>query len=308
MAKCYREENYFFLNVWQDVFQEMLQYEENGSLGAVDIEEEKEILNRVFSGSYLLGASEENNRITYQIVERTFVKMVQKICAKQKVIFFIDDIHWMDSVSSQLLNRIILTCGPENTMLLCTMRINYEAAVMEALEPIVMKDWIRTIYLSPFSRAAVMEIIDQFCPDLTAEAGKKNSIYQMTWGSPFFLMEMIRIIREKGYTLEMSQKTINVIKCRFGSFSEKENKILDGMSIFPERVDVDELSFLLSMDRLEVVSSLDRLLEDQIVREVLVGWDLYYLFSHGMFKEYAYERQSLAKKVLFHRKIAEYYE
>ena len=36
----------------------------------------------------------------------------------------------------------------------------------------------------------------------------------MTNGNAFFLMELMNLIKEKGYTLEISPKTTNVIKAR----------------------------------------------------------------------------------------------
>ena len=307
-AKSYREEHHFFLNVWQDIFQEILQHEKNSILRDVDIKEEKKMLSKVFNSAYLFDTGEEDQQITFQIVEHAFIQIIQKISLNQKIVIFIDDIHWMDSMSILILNRMLLACDTRNVYMIASFRQDYEDVVMESFEAIVMRDGIKILYLKAFLEAECNEIINFLCPSLTDETAKKKTIYQTTCGNPFFLMEMLRIIQEKGYTLEKSQKTINVIKCRLAFLSEEDNQVLNIMSIFPEKVSMEELDLLLPMDKFDLISHLENLKEQQLIQEQLVGWELQYLFKHKMFQEYVYERQSIARKILYHKIIAEYYE
>ena len=131
----------------------------------------------------------------------------------------------------------------------------------------------------------------------------------MTDGNAFFLMECINVIKEKGYTLEISQKTNNVIKARLAGIPEQEMEVLECMSLFPEKISIEEIELLLpKMDRLTLVRILEKLQERHLVREVLVGWNVYYQFEHQVFREYIYEKQSIGKKRTYHQILAEYYE
>ena len=61
---------------------------------------------------------------------------------------------------------------------------------------------------------------------------------------------MINIIREKGYTLEKSPKTNFVIKARLSGISQDEKEVLDCMSVFPEKISIEEIELLMKgMDR-----------------------------------------------------------
>ena len=160
-----------------------------------------------------------------------------------------------------------------------------------------------------FTEEETEEILQKFLPELKQDIKKRKSIYQMTDGNAFFLMECINVIKEKGYTLEISQKTNNVIKARLAGIPEQEMEVLECMSLFPEKISIEEIELLLpKMDRLTLVRILEKLQERHLVREVLVGWNVYYQFEHQVFREYIYEKQSIGKKRTYHQILAEYYE
>ena len=81
------------------------------------------------------------------------------------------------------------------------------------------------------------------------------------------------------------------------------------MSLFPEKVSIEEIELLhLDMDRLTLVRVLEKLQERHLIKELLVGWNVYYKFEHQVFKEYIYDKQSVGKKRAYHQILAEYYE
>ena len=205
-AACYREESEFFLRPWNDIFWEIEQCVENGLLERSITEEEQAQLDRFFKGS-ILGDEKPLGRLTYQLMEKAILDMFRKIVEKHKVVLFFDDIQWMDTMSFQLLNRILLTLGTERILLMCTYNQNNDVEVMEALEKLMKKDFLHVISLNPFTEDETMELLHKYLPELNGDEQKLRSIYQMTDGNAFFLMELVNLIKEKGYTLEKSQKT-----------------------------------------------------------------------------------------------------
>ena len=303
-AACYREESEFFLRPWNDIFWEVEQCVENGLLERSITKEEQAQLDRFFKGS-ILGDEKPLGRLTYQLMEKAILDMFRKIAEKHKVVLFFDDIQWMDTMSFQLLNRILLTLGTERILLMCTYNQNNDVEVMESLEKLMKKDYLHVISLNPFTEEETMELLRKYLPELNGDEQKQRSIYQMTDGNAFFLMELVSLIKEKGYTLEKSQKTNNVIKARLAGLPETENEVLDCMSMFPEKISIEEIELLLpKMDRLTLVRILEKLQERHLIKEILVGWNVYYKFEHQVFRQFIYERQSEGKKRMYH----EYYE
>ena len=306
-AACYRDEADFFLRPWNDIFWEIRQCAENGVLKEEIVHNDDE-MKLVLKGTIADG-EEKMGRLTYQIMEQAVLKVFRKITEHHRVVLFFDDIQWMDQMSFQLLNRILLTIGTDKVLLMCTYSQSSDTEIMEALEKLTRKDCLQVIKLQSFSREETNEILHKYLPQLDKEDKKKENIYQMTDGNAFFLMELINLIREKGYTLEISPKTTNLIKARLAGLPEIENEVLDCLSLFPEKISIEELELLLpSLDRLTLLRVLEKLQERHLIKEVLVGWNIYYKFVHRIFREYLYERQSIGKRRMYHQMLASYYE
>lgn len=307
-AACYRDEADFFLRPWNDIFWEIRQCVENGVLKEEFAEDKDDEMKRVLKGA-VSDSEEKMGRLTYQIMEQAVLKLFRKITEKHRVVLFFDDIQWMDQMSFQLLNRILLTIGTDKVLLMCTYSQSNDTEIMEALEKLTRKDCLQVIKLQSFSREETNDILHKFLPQLDHEAEKKENIYQMTDGNAFFLMELINLIREKGYTLEISPKTTNLIKARLAGLPDIESEVLDCLSLFPEKISIEELELLLpSMDRLTLLRVLEKLQERHLVKEIMVGWNIYYKFVHRIFREYLYERQSIGKRRMYHQMLASYYE
>lgn len=306
-AVCYRQGAEFFLNPWNDIFQELEQYAENGTLRGGLSKEQMDLLGQLLRGG--LGENKESGHVTYQKIEQIVLAIFQEITRENRLILAFDDVQWMDQMSFQLLNRLLFSIGPEKLLFMCTYNRGSDAEVVEALEPLMRRDCVMMMSLLPFTEEETGEILHKFLPELDQDEEKRKNIYEATDGNAFFLKELINLIREKGYTLEKSPKTNFVIKARLSGISKEEKEVLDCLAVFPERVGIEEIELLLNgMDRLSLLKILERLQESFLIKEVLVGWNVYYKFVHRVFQEYIYEKQSNGKKQLYHRILAQYYE
>lgn len=307
-ANCYREEQEFYLRPWNDIFWEMEQCGENGIFDQNLIREEEQQIHQLIRGA---SDQKKNNtgQPSFQSVERITIEMCRKITQNHRLVLFFDDIQWMDPMSFQLLNRLLLTIGTDKILVICTYDQNCDQEIMESMEKLIRQDLLKIIYLEPFTKQETGELLHRFLPQLDGEKKKREQIYEMTEGNAFFLMEMINYIKEKGFTLEISPKAHNVIKARLAGLPERENQVLNCMSVFPEKIAIEELELLLpDMDRLTLIRILEKLQERYLIKESLIGWNIYYEFVHRVFREYIYERQSQGQRRLYHQILAEYYE
>ena len=307
-ANCYKEEKEFYLRPWNDIFWEMEQCGENGLFDQDLIRKEEQQIHQL-----IMGASEEKKngpgQPSFQSVERVTIEMCRKITQSHRLVLFFEDIQWMDPMSFQLLNRLLLTVGTDKILVICTYDQNSDQEIMEAMEKLIRQDLLRIIYLEPFTKQETEELLHRFLPQLDGEKKKRDQIYEMSEGNAFFLMEMINYIKEKGFTLEMSPKAHNVIKARLAGLLETENQVLNCLSVFPEKTAIEELELLLpDMDRLTLIRVLEKLQERHLIKESLIGWNIFYEFVHRVFRECIYERQSQGQRRLYHQMLAEYYE
>ena len=224
---CYKQGEEFYLSPWNDIFQELYQLSEreNQAGGAGEILEQ-----------FLNGAKAEEgkaSRMTYPMVEKMALDLLQALSKRRRILLVFDDIQWMDSMSGQLLNRVLLRLGRERLLLLCSMSREGEGRTLESLEPLLLKAQVTILRLEPFTREETDELIRKTLPDLASEEEKKAEIYRATDGNAFFLRELLTLIREKGYTLEKSKKTNYVIQARLSGLSRQERETLGAMAVFP---------------------------------------------------------------------------
>ena len=188
---CYKQGEEFYLSPWNDIFQELYQLSEreNQAGGAGEILEQ-----------FLNGAKAEEgkaSRMTYPMVEKMALDLLQALSKRRRILLVFDDIQWMDSMSGQLLNRVLLRLGRERLLLLCSMSREGEGRTLESLEPLLLKDQVAILRLEPFTREETDELIRKTLPDLASEEEKKAEIYRATDGNAFFLRELLTLIRER---------------------------------------------------------------------------------------------------------------
>lgn len=305
-SACYRQGADFFLNPWSDVLLELRQLKENGGPGGVLYPEDEKCLSEIMR----IGNMEETDsrRFTYSMLEREIIGLFERITKRYRVILAFDDIQWMDRMSIQLLNRLLTMDGRGGVTVVCTCSKNGGMEIMTSLEPLVRSDRLTVLRLEPFTEEETDELLQRMLPELSGEPKKRRSIFRTTEGNAFFLREMIHLIQKKGFTLEKSAKTNLAIQTRLSSVSAEEREVLECMSVFPDKIGIEELEYLMKgIDRLTLLKRLERLQEAFLIQEVLVGWNVYYKFSHRLFQEYVYEKQSSGKTLLYHRMLAEYY-
>ena len=120
---------------------------------------------------------------------------------------------------------------------------------------------------------------------------------------------MIALIREKGFVLRKTPKIDRLIAARLSGLTGAEREVLSCMAIFPEKINMEELEYLLPhMNRLELLGHLESLEGNRLIQELTVGFEVCYKFVHRVFREYLYEQQSAGRTRLYHRMLAEYYE
>ena len=83
----------------------------------------------VVGSSPTRGASEEKKsgreQPAFQSIERIAIEMCRKLTKSHRLMLFFDDVQWMDTMSFQLLNRLLLTLGTEKILFICRNNYSY---------------------------------------------------------------------------------------------------------------------------------------------------------------------------------------
>lgn len=306
-SNCYQQEEHFLLKPWQPVFSQIATLVEGDGLHLPEswiyqISRQFPIFESLLtSGADPLkeAAWEEGQRLN--LVEAV-VGMLKKVTINKKLIFVFEDLHWMDSVSLQLLQRIL----QEKTLpvlFLTTIRDGYEKRKASLTAVTKQKSSLVQISLRRFSFEETLKWLKREAGNEKIDEKDGKKVYEETRGNPFFVAEYINALQTYGSTRKLSVKAQNILQSRLQEMPEETRKLLELISLFFHRVPVSRVAEISSADDLEVIEMLQQLMERGILREVIEENKTTIEFVHQKFRDYVYEQQSLSKRRLLHQRV-----
>ena len=216
--------------------------------------------------------------------------------------------QWMDKMSRILLSNIIIHFKNKKIMFIGAYRDDYENKMSSFTVPLIKRDLISIISLKRFTFDETRNIVCEYLPSTNENDQILMDIYNDTEGNALFLIELLNVIKNKGYTHELSSKATNIIKSRIMDLSKEEMTLLNNISLFFDKVSIDCLKLLVPFDELQIFDIIESLQEKNLIREFITDKDIFYSFTHQKIREYIYNSQSLGKKVILHEKIGSYFE
>ena len=148
---------------------------------------------------------------------------------------------------------------------------------------------------------------------LTAE--EVESLYRVTEGNPFFIVETVRAALEQSNQPDLADahsesiaavslppKVQAMIESRLNQLSTNARELAEYAAVTGREFSFEVLAQAKEQDEEALVHSLDELWQRQIVRE---QGAFTYDFSHDKIREVVYSRISQARRRLLHRRIAE---
>lgn len=308
---CYKAEEEFFLKPWNSIFAFLGEYVKSEKIHLTPTEEQ--ILCCVFPSF-----NREIALSKYDIIERldstrfelaieAILNLLAKLSEKKNIIIFIDDMQWIDKMSMLLLSNIISNFENKKVIIIGACRDDYENKLNEFTVPLIKRDYILKIKLQRFSYEETKNIACKFL-DITEDDPLIDNIYNDTEGNALFLIELLKVIQERGYSHELSSRAANIIKSRIMDLTNNEMIMLNYISLFFDKVSIDCLKFLMKWDELFIFDIIESLQEKKLIQELITDKDIFYSFTHQKIREYIYNNQALGKKVILHEKIGLYFE
>lgn len=309
---CYNAEEEFFLKPWHGIFTELGYYSKSEKINLSPSQEQ--IISYVFPSfnKDIKGTKydfvERIDSTRYELAVEAIMQLLEKLSEKKNIILFFDDVQWMDKMSRILLSNIITHFENKKIILIGAYRDDYENKLSSFIVPLIKRDLITKIMLHRFTFDETKNIVCEYLPNISKNDPILSNIYIDTEGNALFLIELLNVIKDKGYTHELSSKATNIIKSRIMDLTRNEIKLLNNISLFFDKVSIDCLKFLLPFDELQIFDIIESLQEKNLIQELITDKDIFYSFTHQKIREYIYNNQSLGKKIILHEKIGMYFE
>ncbi len=248
------------------------------------------------------------------------------------LVFLLDDLHWADAATLQLLRYVARNIRGDRILLLGTYRdveldrTHPLTTVLRELNRERLYNRVLVRRLSPEHVAEMIQAIFQIRRPVSAEF--RDLIYTETEGNPFFVEEVLKHLVEVGglyiteggwerkeiHEIDVPQSVREVIGCRLERLSAECVEVLTVASAIGREFEFEVLRAAMAADgqvsqgEVDVGHLLDFLeeaLESQLITEGRVEEGVRYNFAHALVREALYDGLSLRRKMLLHERIGE---
>lgn len=264
-----------------------------------------------------IGGAEFRVRLL-NIIERELIGL----SSLQAVVVLIEDLHWADQSSIDLLNSVLPLVRKARLTFICAIRSRQEpAAIWEKINPVLegLREHVVEVSLQPLSpegsRTLIAQLLGGFClPEaLAAEIVDKSD------GNPFFLEEVLRSLIEGG-TLASEDGTWRVgppamasavpdtiqgvLLSRIDRLAEELKVLLQKASVIG-RVFFYRVLKTLAEEGVGVDGQLASLQDSDLLHERARLPEIEYAFKHALTQEVAYHTLLGPQRRALHHKVGE---
>ena len=253
-----------------------------------------------------------------------FTQFLSRFSAKRPLLLVLENLHWADRSSLELLHFTARQIGGERILMLGT----YNDADLQAADP---QSTLRTIEsslaglgaaqslrLAPLDAEATLELVQRVVATETGDARElADVVYQRTRGNPFFVEETLKALLEGPATrsreasaddlrsLELPRTIRDAVLARLAALSPDARRLADLAAVIGARASHDALAFVSGLDDELLLSALDELRRRRVLTERSDAGSIVYDFSHPLLQEALYAELGLARARALHAAVAE---
>ncbi len=249
------------------------------------------------------------------------LQFFQKVSQDQTLLLILDDLHWADSSSIELLHFLarnsknikVLIVGTYRPEDITTKPGGKSHPLLESLTAMRREGIVFELELDRLSLQELQSIIEALI-GVPPEQEILKRIEHESGGNPLFAVEIIRLLaKEEAVRIQgKSWKTVGPVEIdipstikdlvmrRLEHLSGEERRILECASVIGERFDPAVLGEALGMDKLELLEALDSL---QTGSQLVEATDGVYRFRHEKIRQVTYYGVSSPRRKELHLRI-----
>jgi class 3 adenylate cyclase/predicted ATPase len=260
----------------------------------------------------LLNLSPQRQR---QKTLETIVAILLELAERQPVLFIVEDLHWIDPSTQELLNLVINQTPTASLLVLLTCRPHFQPAWHH-------RSYLSEITVNRLSHAQVEQIVTGMTDGKTFPAAVLQQIIAKTDGVPLFVEEITKAILESGslkevdehYEVTGSLSTFAIPATLQDSLMARLDRLVTAKgiaqlaAIIGRQFPYDLLQGVSQLDEAMLQHELSRLVEAEIVYQRGLPPQSTYVFKHALIQDAAYASLLKSTRQHYHRRIAQVLE
>jgi len=256
------------------------------------------------------------------------VALLSSASANGGLLLVLDDLHWADRASLQLLRYVVTSTELPKVMVLGTYRDSELAAgnpLSDTLATLRREADVERLRLTGLGDLEIVEMMEQVAGHEMDQEGVAlaHAVRRETGGNPFFTTELLRHLGEAGlvhqdetgrwvasddlYKKGYPQSVREVVGQRVDRLGEDMRRLLSHASVIGQNFDIEVLALVADMKEELVLDLIDEAAQHGLVTED-EGAGERYSFAHALMQHALYEDLATTRRARIHRKVAEVLE
>jgi class 3 adenylate cyclase/tetratricopeptide (TPR) repeat protein len=214
----------------------------------------------------------------------------------QPVVLVFEDLHWIDSETQAVLDRLVDSLPTARILFLVNYRPEYQQAWAS-------KTYYTQLRVDPLPPESAEELLQALLGDDPALDALKRRLIERTEGNPFFLEETVRTVVEThvlvgargAYRLARDVASIQVpgtvqavLAARIDRLPPEDNRLLQTAAVIGKDIPVALLATIAELTEPELRQRLSRLQAAEFLYVTTLFPDPEYTFKHALTREVAY--------------------
>jgi len=225
------------------------------------------------------------------------VALLAEMAERRPLVLILEDLHWIDPSTLELLDLLLGEISSLPLLLLCTFRPELQPS---------WKSWapITQINLNRLADGETEALIDRLAEERGLPPAVRRQIVMRTDGVPLFIEELTKAVLETGWSDEEIPSTLD------GSLMARLDRlglareVAQLASVIGRAFTFELLSDLSPLDGEELRRGLDELVQVELVHRRGAGARARYVFKHALIQDAAYLSLLKSQRQQIHEKVA----
>jgi class 3 adenylate cyclase len=244
---------------------------------------------------------------------------IKGLCRERPVVLALDDIHWADQGTLELLERLVKLLDDQPLMIATTSRVaadTHDRRFRERARREHM-DRVVELRLGPLAEGEADKLLSQLAPG-ELEPQARREVLALAEGNPLYVEQLLRSLLESGgltarrtwaLTVPAAQLPTgleSLLVARIAALPRDARRVAQVGAVFGRTFGPAALSLVSGVEDLE--RNLTRLLRADIIRETRALPNREYAFTHGLLQDAALSTLTRARRRDLYRQVAAAFE
>ncbi len=257
-----------------------------------------------------------------RLIFGAFLEYLRRATQKSPCVFLLDDLHWADDATLQLLRHLAPHLATMRVLIVGTYRdveLDVKRPFAKALESLLRQRLATRIALRRLSESAVHELLAKMSGS-APPSGLTTAVFRETEGNPFFVEEVYQHLSEEGKlfdeggawkadlrvdTIEVPEGVRLVIGRRLDRLGERARTVLTAGAVVGRTFPLDLLQAVVNLSDDAVFDALEEAERAQLVAADASQRTVRYGFVHELIRTTLVTDLSLPRRQRLHLKVAD---